>query len=116
MTNPLPMVLVVDDDPIFCLGVETHLRGFAEVVAVRTYLEALTVLKSRRASVILVDHFLAGEDAGPILMPKLAPFAPPGKTFICSSLYSKADATSQLLPKPISRDMLLELLPKNKPI
>ena len=62
----LKSVLVVEDDPLLCLGLEQALRdaGAGKVITAKSAVEALTEFEGQGPDVIILDLHLADSDEG----------------------------------------------------
>lgn len=84
-------LLLVDDHPIVCLGVETLLKGAADfqwLGAVSNAVEALAEAKRLEPDLIVLDLMLAGRD-GLELIGELSRAAPQTRIVICSAMEEK---------------------------
>lgn len=62
--STLPVVLVVDDDPIMHLTFRKLLQQDAQVYAVTGIADALSFMQARRPELVLIDYSLANGDSG----------------------------------------------------
>ncbi len=62
----LKSVLLVEDDPLLCLGIEQALRdaGAGKVVTARSAIDALSQLEGERPDIIVLDLQLMDSDEG----------------------------------------------------
>jgi DNA-binding NtrC family response regulator len=113
-------VLVVDDAESVCLAITMMLQKLSlEVVAARTYVEALTLLKRGKFAAALIDVYL-GPHSGLDLAEEVAMTHPETRILMMSGSVLLEDevkarpklAQASVLHKPFTRNELVECIRK----